>query len=279
MNSESAKAFVQNTLLETSFFQVNKRLVKELGFVEAGILCNYLNKQKYFEYENPKNDGWFFLSHKKQMDELNIGDFSIRKVKMFLIEKGILQTKKEGVPPIEWLRIDYELLYTILQTKEPTNELERCFQRTRTLFSTDNIKNKDIKKIVEETIVSSPSLRRVKKDAHITINFFEKFWEIYPRKDGKGKAFKKWSEFCTQKSKEKLRPTWETIKTAIEQQKQSERWQQPQFIPLPATWLNETRWVDDPNEMKTFKKGTEKQINNGSHFSGVKSTFKKSEKL
>jgi len=37
------------------------------------------------------------------------------------------------------------------------------------------------------------------------------------------------------------------ILNAIEQQKQSEQWSKDggQFIPLPATWLNNQRWEDD----------------------------------
>jgi len=56
----------------------------------------------------------------------------------------------------------------------------------------------------------------------------------------------KWLLVC----KRKDAPTWREVKRAILQQKQSERWQEPMFIPMPATWLNQRRWLDDPKEMK-----------------------------
>lgn len=69
---------------------------------------------------------------------------------------------------------------------------------------------------------------------------FEQFWEAYPRKVGKGNARQAWA---------KIRVTDElfsTILNAVEQQKQWEQWQRDngQFIPHPATWLNQQRWED-----------------------------------
>ena len=70
---------------------------------------------------------------------------------------------------------------------------------------------------------------------------FDRFWLAYPKHQSKPQAFK---AFC------KLNPDDELmnqILKAIEQQKQSEQWTKDggQFIPLPATWLNNQRWEDD----------------------------------
>lgn len=70
---------------------------------------------------------------------------------------------------------------------------------------------------------------------------FLEFWQVYPKKVGKGaaeKAFKKTS------------PTQElflTILEAVKAQCQCEQWVKDngQFIPNPATWLNQRRWEDD----------------------------------
>ena len=83
----------------------------------------------------------------------------------------------------------------------------------------------------------------------ITPSLFDEFWAIYPRKDGKGKAKTSWEKLC----KRKDHPTWKQVRTAIHAQKKSERWQDPQYIPLPATWLNQSRWLDDPAQMKNFR--------------------------
>ena len=85
---------------------------------------------------------------------------------------------------------------------------------------------------------------------YIIPTMFDKFWKIYPRKDGKGKALSNWKKLCQKKGKD--RPTWREIKIAMLKQIKTERWQDPIFIPLPATWLNQSRWIDDPEEMKNF---------------------------
>lgn len=70
---------------------------------------------------------------------------------------------------------------------------------------------------------------------------FEDFWNAYPRKVGKQAALKTWS---------KLRPSAELTKAiiaAVEYQRTCPQWQKDggQYIPNPATWLNQGRWEDD----------------------------------
>ncbi len=69
---------------------------------------------------------------------------------------------------------------------------------------------------------------------------FESFWSAYPKKIGKKDALKSW-----EKSKDK--PPIESILKAIEKQKESEQWKREggQFIPNPATWINQGRWMDE----------------------------------
>ena len=83
----------------------------------------------------------------------------------------------------------------------------------------------------------------------ITPTLFDTFWKMYPRKTDKGKALSKWNQLCTKKEN---RPTWHEIKNAIRQQQKSDRWQNPTFIPMPTTWLNQSRWLDDPEQMTSF---------------------------
>ena len=70
---------------------------------------------------------------------------------------------------------------------------------------------------------------------------FEEFWEAYPRKTGKGEARKVW---------QKLNPNAELLQQileAIKWQSISDQWTKDkgQFIPYPATWLNQQRWEDE----------------------------------
>lgn len=76
--------------------------------------------------------------------------------------------------------------------------------------------------------------------ADVTAERFDAFWNAYPKKVGKGAA---------EKIFKKLKPSGDLLQKmldAIEVQKQSDQWKRDngQYIPNPATWLNQTRWED-----------------------------------
>lgn len=70
-------------------------------------------------------------------------------------------------------------------------------------------------------------------------NGFERFWEAYPRKVGKGAARPKWD-----KALHKADPA--EIMAALERAKHDWSELESQFIPHPATWLSQERWLDEP---------------------------------
>lgn len=99
-------------------------------------------------------------------------------------------------------------------------------------------------------------------DKNIYIDLFEKFWNEYPRKVAKKKALASYEKI------ENLEVTHEKIMAALNAYKQSEQWQEKhgQFIPHPATWLNQERWNDEPPrkaEKKAFYHGQPMQKFNG----------------
>lgn len=69
---------------------------------------------------------------------------------------------------------------------------------------------------------------------------FDTFWREYPRKVGKGAARKSFE-------KAMKKTDLKTILDAVEAQRQSSQWTKDngQFIPHPATWLNQERWADE----------------------------------
>lgn len=67
---------------------------------------------------------------------------------------------------------------------------------------------------------------------------FDVFWKAYPKKIGK---------IAAKKAFDKVKIPVETLVQAIDQQKCSEQWRKNngQYIPNPATWLNQGRWEDE----------------------------------
>jgi len=78
---------------------------------------------------------------------------------------------------------------------------------------------------------------------------FEAFWETYPRKVGKLAAQRAWAKADL--------PAFDVIVKAIDDQSRGEQWRKEggAFIPHPATWINEGRWLDQPAPAATPKKG------------------------
>jgi hypothetical protein len=82
-----------------------------------------------------------------------------------------------------------------------------------------------------------PSKTSKDKDKDNSASPFELFWAAYPRKVGKQAAKKAFS---------KVSVPVKTLIDAVNSQKNSEQWRRDngQYIPNPATWLNQGRWDD-----------------------------------
>lgn len=70
---------------------------------------------------------------------------------------------------------------------------------------------------------------------------FETFWKVYPRKVAKGAARKVFAKINPDEA------LFDKIIKAVELQSLQDQWRKDkgQFIPHPATWLNQERWDDE----------------------------------
>ena len=73
---------------------------------------------------------------------------------------------------------------------------------------------------------------------------FDVFWNLYPKKIGKGAALKKWQTIKPDKA------LIAKIMNAVREQMTTAQWTKEggQYIPNPTTWLNQGRW-DDKTEI------------------------------
>lgn len=81
---------------------------------------------------------------------------------------------------------------------------------------------------------------------------FDLFWQAYPRRTAKGAARKAWA---------KLQPDAATVQAMLDAlvwQRQQPQWLKDggQYIPMPATWLNQERWSDEPVALPQFGERT-----------------------
>ena len=89
------------------------------------------------------------------------------------------------------------------------------------------------------------NINKDKKEIY-TSNFLS-FWLKYPKKIGKGAAFKSYNNI------KQPRPSLQIILQSIEEHQNTEQWENKQFIPNPATWLNQRRWEDEIDHDETMK--------------------------
>lgn len=90
-------------------------------------------------------------------------------------------------------------------------------------------------------------LKPSRKNALVSETDFDTFWKRYPKKVGKDAALKSWV---------KLSPRIDDVMFSLSWQINSDNWikSDGQFIPNPATYLNQGRWKDEPfkNESEPF---------------------------
>ena len=100
----------------------------------------------------------------------------------------------------------------------------------------EEIRGDQIREEEIEPIDRQPVDRRPAADTE-----FDAFWSAYPRKIGKGAARKAWARATD-------RPHVGAMIANIRAHVDSDQWQREggQFVPHPATWLNQKRWADTP---------------------------------
>lgn len=92
--------------------------------------------------------------------------------------------------------------------------------------------------------------------APVGAELFDEFWAEYPRKVGKDAA---------RKAFDKRKPSRDLLVrmvAAIRAQVQTVAWQKDggQFIPHPATWLNEGRWQDEETAIPVVVRGPDPEL-------------------
>lgn len=79
---------------------------------------------------------------------------------------------------------------------------------------------------------------------HLHAQWFDAFWDLYPRKVNKKKSKEKFFKICKDEN------TFNAIMRGLKKQMKSVEWQNDggKYIPHPTTWLNGERWLDEVDE-------------------------------
>lgn len=216
-----------------SKYVIDLLLKQDYGSDCIALYCFYYYTAKWQKTNQPKATTEYTATR------LNWSVNKVRKIKNILREVGLIEdivVKNNNVISGHFIKVRF---IWSKQISHP-NDFSQCGISHSVRNSERNTLSINSKKEVKE---------KTSKKEILTLGDFEKFWKVYPKKVDKGKALKSWNNLINKKDK----PDLKTIMFAIRDQKRSERWQDPQFIPMPTTWINQTRWIDDPATMKVFK--------------------------
>lgn len=306
------EAFEQNTHddpITTSKVTIDLILQTELPWDVLGLYTFYLQTAKWQHTAHIKSVTGYTAKGLKGTEA------RVRKAKKILLELGLIENcqrrNEKNTIVGHYIKVNYiwvkptltdfhsvgnhdtntKLQTNSLNTKLQTNSFSNILlreKRQRKVKAPINDNDIDLlekikqleqenKKLKEQTQPKQLEIFPEEKQELITPKHFDTFWELYPRKANKGTALSAFLKLCNQKNKQSIRPTLKVLTNAVKQQRKSELWaQMPEYIPYAASWLNANGWMNDPTEMKVFKKAP---VNNEHSFRFVGKEIKYKEPI
>ena len=197
----------------------------------------------YFHFGMRADDDGFIGSPKKITTMVNCSADDLK----LLIAKGFVLVFDSGICVVRDWKINNQI------KKDRYHETRYLEEKRCLCVDETGVYNKMEPFCIQDGSKVEPEVSQVKasrgKDrkkntpplAAATVEQFERFWAVYPKRAGKKEAQKAWN---------KMKPDSDLVDkilTAVEQQKKSSQWTRDngQYIPYPATWLNQNRWEDE----------------------------------
>ena len=201
-----------------------------------------VNWEKYQLYKH-KSMPWFKLYGRDLLNDLDWHLLNCSE-KSTLLELWCLASENQGwLPDMNnvafRLRKNIEVLEPILKSLIDKNWV-----------TLSDIKDEIIEPVQDQYSINMLDKIRIDKDINIDkdkeySDEFIIFWENYPRKVGKQDAYKSWK---------KNKPNLTDILNALVWQTKTNQWfvENGKYIPHPATYLNQHRWLDEPDKGVSF---------------------------
>lgn len=184
--------------------------------------------------------GQFIFGRRKAASDLNLSERTIRTCLKAL--KNFKQLTIETTNKFSILSI---VKWDIYQSNGLINDQQDDQQIVHPVTSKRPANDQQVttNKNDKECIKNEKEIKPSSKDDGYSQEFLE-FWKLYPRKTGKGGAYKAWKKIKEPKT------TLTKIQIALIWQKKSDQWirNNGQYIPHPSTYLNQCRWEDEQQD-------------------------------
>lgn len=213
---------------QENIFTIPRMFVHFTGDLNTAALLNQIIF--YSDKSKCNKQGYFYKSYKEWEQELGLSEYQVRRSTKQLKEIGIVDTrlfKANGSPTVHY-KLNYEeLSESILKFLKIPNQ------------SNSRIQPKETKESLTEITTENTT-------KNIYSNEFEQFWNVYPKKMDKKKAYKSF------KSCIKKHPI-NTILTGTKKYAQSVQKTEKKFIKHASTFLNNESYIDGFEESEEKK--------------------------
>jgi hypothetical protein len=189
-----------------------------------------------------KHNLTFELEHDAELiaDDFKLSTELTQHIMTFMVEIGLFENTNGII----------SCLKMASRTDEYTQKLLQSVKKTPDNIERVSGQNPKMSVLIEQNRIDE--IRLDKKIKPLRSNDiddgFEEFWQAYPKKVGKEAARKSWEKY-------KSNFSLTSVLLALQWQIESDQWRRNdgQFIPNPATYLNQGRWQDQqPIESTPF---------------------------
>ena len=182
-----------------------------------------------------KHNLTFELEHDAELiaDDFKLSSDLVQHIMTYMVELGLFEESNGMITCLKMASRTDEYTQKLLQSikKYPDN--------ITTLSEHSLTKSVLIEENRTEEIILDKKEKTIKTE--VLDDYFDDFWYKYPKKVGKEAARKAWN---------KANPEIIKVIDALNWQIQSKQWNKNdgEFIPNPATYLNQGRWMDEAPE-------------------------------
>lgn len=219
----------------------NKSLVASDAFLDMPLTTQLL----YFHMGMEADDDGFVGNPKRIMRMLGVQDDDLK----ILVSKRFIIPFDSGVCVIKHWRMNNMIRKDRYNHSSYTKELTLLYLNENSSYTLENTgipavnhRLTDGQPRIEENSIVKNSIEKNK--TLYGDQKFQEFWNVYPRKVGKGVAWTKWKQLKLS-AEEK-----QQVIDSVEKYKNTDQWKKDngQFIPHPSTFLYQRRFEDEIEE-------------------------------
>ena len=196
---EASMEELSKALASNGFIQVNKTLIKNLGLHEAVMIGELCAEYNYYERNGKLDNGAFYSTRSNIEENTGLTEHHQRNAIETLVEKGLLEIVKKGMPAVNYYKINFDALLLQLSEAQTTSASSRRQQVVEGADINNNKetiirnKNTDIHSTIVECTAEDGCNHSRKNSSLLPDIIFEK-----PKKSKKANLYEKCEAYIMQ---------------------------------------------------------------------------------